>query len=177
MAKITVQGTASWAKVFEQNRDLTGYKNQWVDTDGRCTITVLLDDAQTKKVLESGCMSKGKENPDGAGRLFTFNRKFKTDNDFNSGTPDVFKLDGSRWDLATDGMIGNGSEVLVELDIYASPKYDVVSTRLERVKVLEHVSYGEPMGVDQFTKNLGSAVPPPAAPPSNKELTSDEIPF
>ena len=176
MAKITVQGIASWAKVFEQNRDLTGYKNQWVDTDGRCTITVLLDDAQTKKVLDSGCMSKGKENPDGAGRLFTFNRKFKTDNDFNSGVPAVFKLDGSHWDLATDGMIGNGSEVLVELDIYASPKYDVVTTRLDRIKVLKHVSYGEPMGVDEFTKNLGSSTPVVMSKPV-LEMAEDEIPF
>ena len=176
MAKITVQGIASWAKVFEQNRDLTGYKNQWVDTDGRCTITVLLDDAQTKKVLDSGCMSKGKENPDGAGRLFTFNRKFKTDNDFNSGVPAVFKLDGSHWDLATDGMIGNGSEVLVELDIYASPKYEVVSTRLDRIKVLKHVSYGEPMGVDEFTKNLGSSTPVVMSKPV-LEMAEDEIPF
>ena len=176
MAKITVQGIASWAKVFEQNRDLTGYKNQWVDTDGRCTITVLLDDAQTKKVLDSGCMSKGKENPDGAGRLFTFNRKFKTDNDFNSGAPAVFKLDGSHWDLATDGMIGNGSEVLVELDIYASPKYDVVTTRLDRIKVLKHVSYGEPMGVDEFTKNLGSSTPVVMSKPV-LEMAEDEIPF
>ena len=176
MAKITVQGIASWAKVFEQNRDLTGYKNQWVDTDGRCTITVLLDDAQTKKVLDSGCMSKGKDNPDGAGRLFTFNRKFKTDSDFNSGVPDVYKLDGSHWDLATDGMIGNGSEVLVELDIYASPKYDVVSTRLDRIKVLKHVSYGEPMGVDEFTNNFGSSTPVVMSKPV-LEMAEDEIPF
>ena len=119
-------------------------------------------------------MSKGKENPDGAGRLFTFNRKFKTGSDFNSGAPDVFKLDGSRWDLSTDGMIGNGSEVLVELDIYESPKYEVLSTRLVRIKVLDHVSYGEPMGVDKFSENLGSPTPPP---PLTKELVSDEIPF
>ena len=43
MAKITVTGIAQWAKVFEENRDLDGYQGQWRDTDGRCTIEMILD--------------------------------------------------------------------------------------------------------------------------------------
>ena len=38
--KITVSGTAKWAKVFEENRDKEGYQGQYADTNGRCTIDV-----------------------------------------------------------------------------------------------------------------------------------------
>ena len=68
MAKITVTGIAQWAKVFEENRDLDGYQGQWRDTDGRCTIEMILDQDNTDRVKASGCMSAGKDDPEGRGR-------------------------------------------------------------------------------------------------------------
>jgi hypothetical protein len=52
MAKITVTGIAQWAKVFENNRDLTGYDNQWAATEGRTTIEMVLDDDNAKRVTD-----------------------------------------------------------------------------------------------------------------------------
>ena len=50
MAKITVTGLAQWAKVFEQNRDLTGWKpteqaeGSYEKYNGASTIDMILDD-------------------------------------------------------------------------------------------------------------------------------------
>ena len=38
-----------------------------------------------------------------------------------------------------DGLIGNGSTVTVTLSVYDTRRKSIVGTRLDRVKVLEHV--------------------------------------
>ncbi len=38
-----------------------------------------------------------------------------------------------------DGLIGNGSTVAVTLSVYDTSRKSIVGTRLDRVKVLEHV--------------------------------------
>ena len=43
--------TAKWAKVFEENRDLDGFEGQWRDTNGRCTIDLILDDTNFNKLI------------------------------------------------------------------------------------------------------------------------------
>lgn len=179
MAKITVTGIAQWAKVFEQNRDLDGYQGQWRDTDGRCTIEMILDDNNVERIKAAGCMSSGKDDLEGRGRAFKFTRKFDTPNDWDGGAPAVYKPDGTVWDFEADGPIGNGSEVLVELDIYKNKQYSTVTTRLERVKVMKHVSYDGASGVsgpDPFTKDITSGSVA-AAQTNNVELASEEIPF
>ena len=45
-------------------------------------------------------------------------RKFNTGKDWDSGAPIVQKSDGSTWDISSDGTIGNGSTVEVELSVY-----------------------------------------------------------
>ena len=50
----------------------------------------------------------------------------------------VVKSDGTTWDMDVDGLIGNGSTVAVTLSVYDTRK-SIVGTRLDRVKVLEHV--------------------------------------
>lgn len=179
MAKITVTGIAQWAKVFEQNRDLEGYQGQWRDTDGRCTIEMILDDNNVERIKAAGCMSSGKDDLEGRGRAFKFTRKFDTPNDWDGGAPAVYKPDGTVWDFEADGPIGNGSEVLVELDVYKNKQYSTVTTRLERVKVMKHVSYDGASGMsgpDPFTKDITSGSVA-AAQTNNVELASEEIPF
>ena len=178
MAKITVTGIAQWAKVFEENRDLDGYQGQWQDTDGRCTIEMILDEDNEARIKNAGCMSSGKDDPEGRGRAFKFTRKFDTPNDWDGGAPAVYKPDGTAWSFKADGPIGNGSEVLVELDIYKNKSYTSYTTRLERVKVINLVSYDGASGVsgpDPFTANVaGGNIP---APPQKVEEMVDEIPF
>ena len=51
---ITVHGIAEWAKVFEQNRDLTGWKpteqaeGSYEKYNGASTIDMILDDENIK---------------------------------------------------------------------------------------------------------------------------------
>tara|TARA_R100001460_G_scaffold44205_10_gene80887 strand:+ start:1646 stop:2182 length:537 start_codon:yes stop_codon:yes gene_type:complete len=178
MAKITVTGIAQWAKVFEENRDLDGYQGQWRDTDGRCTIEMILDEDNTARIKAAGCMSSGKDDPEGRGRAFKFTRKFDTPNDWDGGAPSVYKPDGTVWDFEADGPIGNGSEALVELDIYKNKQYSTVTTRLERIKVMNHVSYDGASGgsgPDPFTANIVGENTP--APPQKVKEMVDEIPF
>ena len=179
MAKITVTGIAQWAKVFEENRDLEGYQGQWKDTDGRCTIEMILDEDNEARIKNAGCMSSGKDDPEGRGRAFKFTRKFDTPNDWDGGAPAVYKPDGTAWSFESDGPIGNGSEVLVELDIYKNKQYSSYTTRLERVKVMKLVSYdgeGGVSGPDPFTKDITSGHVA-AAKVAEAESVSEDIPF
>ena len=52
MTKTTVTGIAQWAKVFEENRDLDGFEGQWRDTNGRCTIDVIMDQSNFTKLKD-----------------------------------------------------------------------------------------------------------------------------
>jgi len=182
MAKITVTGLAQWAKVFEENRDLLGYQGQWAETDGRCSIEMVVDEDNAKRITASGCMSKGKPDPEGRGDIFKFNRKFSTPNDWDGDAPVVYKADGSKWDYEADGTIGNGSEVLVELDVYKNKGYATYTTRLERVKIINLVEYSAGAGSinDPFTANVSpsdtSAVVASQSLGTPMEAL-DEIPF
>ena len=42
--KVKLTGTAEWAKVFAQNRDLKGFQGAYEDHDGACTIDLLMDE-------------------------------------------------------------------------------------------------------------------------------------
>jgi hypothetical protein len=168
--KTTVTGIAEWAKVFEENRDLDGFEGQWRDTNGRCTIDLILDDANFNKLKELGMMAKGKVDPEGRGKRVKVTRKFEAQHEWMSGPPQVFKSDGTKWDYATDGPIGNGSEVLVEVDIYKNGNYTNYTTRLERVKVLNLVEPPKVESkVDPFHTNTSST--------ATSSSLSNEIPF
>jgi hypothetical protein len=86
--KVILTGISQWAKVFEQNRDKTGYKptpqalGSYEATDGACTIDVILDDDNFAKLRSSKSMKKGVVDSEGRGQKVTFDRKFKTNNDF-----------------------------------------------------------------------------------------------
>lgn len=178
MAKITVTGIAQWAKVFEENRDHTGYDNQWLPTSGRTTIEMILDEENSERLKQSGSMARGKPDEEGRGTKFRFSRKFKTDYDWDSGAPVVYKPDGKIWDFNVDGSIGNGSEVLLELDVYKNKGYSTYTTRIERVKVTKHVKYGdeERNSEDPFVKDITGGVSPFVAAVAAEQMAED-IPF
>ena len=142
--KVVLTGIAEWAKVFEENRDKVGFKEgdapgTYEDTDGACTVDMILDDENMAKLTASKSMRKGKPDTEGRGTRVRFIRKFNTGRDWDSGSPVVVKADGTKWDFDADGKIGNGSTVMVTLSVYDTRRKSIVGTRLDRVKVLEHV--------------------------------------
>ena len=144
---VKVTGIAEWAKVFEQNRDLTGWKptqeaeGNYEKYDGACTINMILDDVEVAKLAAAKSPRQPKPDPEGRGMIVKFDRKFNTGYDWSGGVPSVTKSDGSTWDYDSDGSIGNGSTVEVELSVYDTSRPNIVGTRLDKVKVIDHVAY------------------------------------
>ena len=137
--KVVLTGIAEWAKVFEDNRDLKGFEGAYEEFDGACTIDMILDKENMDRLSASRSMKKGSPDAEGRGTRVRFVRKFNTGRDWDSGSPTVLKSDGTKWDMDVDGLIGNGSTVAVTLSVYDTSRKSIVGTRLDRVKVLEHV--------------------------------------
>ena len=114
---VKLTGIAEWAKVFEQNRDLTGWKptlqaeGSYEKYNGACTIDMILDEDNIANLQAARSSKTPKLDPEGRGMRVKFDRKFDTGYDWSSGAPVVKKADGSAWDFETDGIIGNGSTV------------------------------------------------------------------
>jgi len=164
--KVKLTGIAEWARVFESNRDMDGFDGVYRDHDGACTIDIIMDDANLSTLKASRSMKKGTPDAEGRGTKVKFIRKFNTGKDWDSGAPTVQKSDGSTWDLSSDGTIGNGSTVEVELSVYDTSRPNIVGTRLDKVKVVDHVAYIADTAGDDTS-------PPPAA----QEETQSEVLF
>ena len=154
--KVVLTGIGEWAKVFEDNRDMKGFEGAWEEFNGACTIDMILDDENMQILRNSKSMKKGTPDPEGRGTRVRLIRKFETGRDWDSGAPVVTKSDGSKWNYEEDGTIGNGSTVQVTLSVYDTSRKGIVGTRLDRIKVINHVEY-QPEDED-------AGVPPP--PPS-----------
>ncbi len=100
-----------------------------------------MDDDNLAALKASRSMKRGTADAEGRGTKVKFIRKFNTGKDWDSGAPIVQKSDGSTWDINSDGTIGNGSTVEVELSVYDTSRPNIVGTRLDKVKVLDHVVY------------------------------------
>ena len=153
--KVILVGIAEWAKVFEDNRDMKGFEGAYEEFDGACTIDMILDKENMDRLIASKSMKKGSPDAEGRGTRVRFVRQFNTGRDLDSGSPVVVKSDGTKWDMDVDGLIGNGSTVAVTLSVYDTSRKSIVGTRLDRVKVLEHV---KPPSDDE---DEVAAMPPP----------------
>ena len=151
--KVVLTGIGEWAKVFEDNRDMKGFEGAWEEFNGACTIDMILDDENMQILRNSKSMKKGTPDPEGRGTRVRLIRKFETGRDWDSGAPVVTKSDGSKWNYEEDGTIGNGSTVQVTLSVYDTSRKGIVGTRLDRIKVINHVEY-QPDDEDEV-------VPPP----------------
>ena len=151
--KVVLTGIGEWAKVFEDNRDMKGFEGAWEEFNGACTIDMILDDENMQILRNSKSMKKGTPDPEGRGTRVRLIRKFETGRDWDSGAPVVTKADGSKWNYEEDGTIGNGSTVQVTLSVYDTSRKGIVGTRLDRIKVINHVEY-QPEDEDEV-------VPPP----------------
>lgn len=178
--KVKLSGYGYWAKVFEDNRDLTGFEDALKDSGGQCTIDVDLSKEQFLKLQSSKSMLRGKPSEDNEGNTrVRFKRKW-TEN-FGGGAPTVVKADGSPWNFDEDGFIGNGSLVEIILSVYDTSRKNIVGTRLEKVKVLEHKEYNpdEDEEEDEAPPPTAAKVAPVATKvaPKKAVIEDDEIPF
>lgn len=132
---VTLKGTGKWMKVFEQNRDKEGYNGAYQDCDGACVMDLYLTKEEYQKLKDAKSATKLKLDEDSGERFIKLKRKFKDRYEWASGAPKVTKADGTDWDVTTDGLIGNGSEVEVTVSVYDTSM--TAGTRLEKVKVLK----------------------------------------
>ena len=146
--KVKLTGIGEWMKIFAENRDLKGYKKTpeaqgtYEKTNGACTLNLIIDDNEYAKLKASKSMLNGKTDVEGRGMNVKFKRDFESPaGDWESGPPVVVKDDDTPWDYEVDGTIGNGSTVEVLLSVYDVPNYGSVGTRLEKVKILNHIEY------------------------------------
>jgi hypothetical protein len=163
--KVKLTGIAEWAKVFPQNRDMKGYEGAYEGCNGACTIDVILDSDNMEALKASRSIKRGTPDPEGRGTKVKFVRKFDTGKDWDSGAPLVTKSDDTSWDYDLDGPIGNGSTVEVLLSVYDTRMKNIVGTRLDKVKVLDHVEY------------VGNPVGETASPPPTGEKEKGEVLF
>lgn len=176
--KVKLTGIAYWSRVFEDNRDLTGFQDALKDLGGQTTIDVDLDDDNMAKLRKSKSMKRGTTSPDNNDLTrVKFTRKWE--DRIAGGAPKVVKADGTVWDFDEDGMIGNGSTVEVTLSVYDTSRKAIVGTRLDKVKVLVHKEYDP----DAEEEDDTPAPPPKAKTPTTKTKTpvtddmEDDIPF
>lgn len=175
--RVKLTGICYWAKVFPENRDLTGFENALADVGGQTTIDVDLNTENMAKLQKSRSMKKGTASPDNDGLTrVRFTRRWE--DKVSGGAPVVVKADGTVWDYDEDGTIGNGSTVEVVLSVYDTSRKSIVGTRLEKVKVLVHKEYN-PDGEEEEEEET----PPPektAQKPTSKPAPADlddDIPF
>ena len=130
----SVKGKANWAKLFEFNRDKADFHTE---SDGLCSVNVVLEPDELAKLAESGSRLKPKATEEGV--EVKFGRKFQHYSiPALGGAPKVVDANDELWD--TEKMIGNGTEVEVFFTVYPTKKYGK-GTRLEGVRVLNLVEY------------------------------------
>jgi hypothetical protein len=173
--KVKLTGLGYWAKVFEDNRDLTGFEDALKDIGGQTTIDMDLDATNMEKLKKSKSMKRGNPSPDNDGLTrVRFTRKWTEQ--FGGGAPVVVKADGTAWDYDEDGPIGNASTVEVTLSVYDTSRKQIVGTRLDKVKVVEHKPYNPDAEEEEDEAPPAKAAAPKAKVPTKQEL-EDEIPF
>jgi hypothetical protein len=143
--QMIIEGKASWAKVFEQNRDKRGFEDAFVPFDGAYTIDVTMDKPEFDRLAATGAAKASKIKQKEVDRFgettLKFTRKHKDRFEWSSGAPVVRKADGTPWVFERDGVIPNGSKVVVTVDVYTTSK--ATGTRLVDVNVLEVADMGE----------------------------------
>lgn len=160
MAKKTntlkLTGPVQWAKVFGENRDMTGWDGSAEEWGGTYVIDMILSPEEEKKLKQAGSARKIKDRKDTdievEGNKYSFSRKHEGPFDEASGPPKVVKADGTAWDFDEDGYIGNGSICELTLSVYPTKARDkngnviegkagINGTRLDKIKVLKLETY------------------------------------
>ena len=139
---IEVEGIANWCKVFEQNRDMEGFNGSYEACEGAYTVDLIVEPDQYQIIKDSGSMKTGTVTDDGL--KVKFIRKHIGPFAQAGGEPSVTDDTGKPWDLDSMGTIGNGSRVRIKATVYDIKKFGTTGTRLESMKVIDHVVYESP---------------------------------
>ena len=73
--KVKLEGIAEWARVFEENREMTGFKptpqaiGAYEECNGACKIDVIMNDVNYKKLKDSKSQKEGKDDDLGRGKI------------------------------------------------------------------------------------------------------------
>jgi len=182
---VEIEGIFEWAKVFEQNRDYRFSE----ETDGEYQLSIIMDDANAKKLKAAGCQKKMSPDPEGRGTVVRLTRPHTAPNQWAGGPPPVGRPDGTKWSLEDDGLIGNGSTGRVRAAVFDT-RTGRKGTRLEAIQVVNHiphVSEGDTggAGLNSFFKDMTSVTAPATNSPSPatkskkvaEALAEDDIPF
>lgn len=149
----TFKGTASWAKVFENNRDTKKFDEESMsfveDPDGGVyTIDLHMELDEFKKLKKSGSKAPQYSKEDESGldvvRFKRPHKKYSKSGEFlewASGKPEVVDEFDEPWDLEEKGWINNGAEVEVTVSVYGTAP--MIGTRLDKIKVLQNVERDE----------------------------------
>lgn len=169
--KVDFNCKINWAQLREEKRDMGPGDGSDVDKkikehEGYYKAELVMDDQTKEFLLSKGVSNKGMHannwGTDEEGNI-TFkvkrphiNPKLKDEagNPIYMGPPKVLYDNGDGtnrpWDWEKDGLIGNGSEVKVRLDVYAKNGRNI--NTLELVKVTDLVVFeGDgPVSVEEF---------------------------
>lgn len=152
---LTLEGTAFWAKVFPENKDMGGegtepWQIELRENGGQYALNLELDEDSLVELTKSGSQAvswpKTIVDDEGAEHVtYRLKRAHEKRNregnliEFASGPPIVVDKDKNMWDVESMGLIGNGSKIKARICVYKSGSR--TGTRLEAIQVLDLVPY------------------------------------
>lgn len=149
--EITTVGTIEWPRLFEFDRDKTGYNGQYEECEGAYTLNQVLSKEEFDKLKKAGSMKKPKQDRLMGGEIvIKFERKHLVKNKAGDiiapagGAPKVVGPNGKAWDVERDGLIGNGTlaEVTNLVTPFTAPDGSIGHrTSLTKIKIIELVPY------------------------------------
>ncbi len=152
--EVTTTGPIEWARIFEGNRDMTGYEGMYEDCEGAYTVTQVLSKEEFEKLKKAGSQKKPIQKRLMEGQIaLKFERKHLVKRDDGSviekagGAPAVIGPNGKPW-VQEDGLIGNGTlatitHLITTFDVTDEKgnKGKASRTTMTKVKILELVEY------------------------------------
>lgn len=149
--EVTTKGPIEWAKIFEDNREMSGYEGAYEECEGAYTLVQILSKEEFEKLKKAGTQKKPIQKRLMDGEIaIKFERKHlvKTKEGKEvpqaGGAPKVVGPNGKAWNLDEDGLIGNGTvaEVTNLISTFKGQDGKMVSrTSLTKVKIIEHIPY------------------------------------
>jgi hypothetical protein len=150
--EVKTVGKVRWARVFEGNRDMTGYDNAYVENEGAYTVDQVLSKEEYDKLVKAGSQKKPKQKHLMDGEIVVkFERKHKvfrkdgTELPQAGGAPKVTDAEGNEWTMDT-GLLGNDTEAEVTnlVTTFKGSDGKVYSrTTMTAMKIIKHVPVEE----------------------------------
>lgn len=149
--EVVTVGPIEWAKIFEENREMSGFEGIYEDSEGAYTVNQILTKDEFEKLKKSGSQKRPNQKRLMDGEISVkFERRHlvKTKAGVEvakaGGAPKVVGPNGKKWDVETDGLIGNGTIAEVTNLVSTFPGQDgklISRTSLSKVKIMELVPY------------------------------------